>query len=385
MIFLYVLVISLAITLTIHILYPVLLKRLARSTTQTRYHLTTSKSLPQVSIIIPVHNERQVIERRIKNIFDSSYPAEKMEIFVVNSGSDDGTTSIIHDKLLHQVKLIQEDRRNGKAHAINLALGRCKGDIVIVTDASTIYETETIFHLLKPFDNPKVGAVSVLYRIPNSTESKMTIYEAMVVSQKEKVRVLESKVYSTSWLSGEACAFRREIIDAISEDSLADDSNIALQVISRGYKAIVNENSYFIEKSPSLSDEYLKIKSRRALGGLQELLRFKFFLFNRRYGYFGMVIFPYRLFAQFISPVISLIALGLVIPALIDITIYFGLSMTIAVALALAVLVVLSYQRTKARAYLHMHLIMLRALMLLLLGKTDVRWYQSKELGSKIE
>jgi cellulose synthase/poly-beta-1,6-N-acetylglucosamine synthase-like glycosyltransferase len=332
--------------------------------------------LPLVSIIVPVHNERQVIERRIKNILDSSYPSEKMEVIVVDSGSDDGTTSIIRNRLPDQVMLIQEDRRNGKAHAINLALERCKGDIVIVTDAPTMYEKKTIYHLVKPFDDPIVGAVSVLYRIPNRTESKMTAFETLVVSQKEKVRILESKVSSTSWLSGEACAFRRKIIDAVSEDSLADDSNIALQVISRGYRAIVNENSYFIEKSPSLPDEYLKIKSRRALGGLQELLRFKFFLFNRRYGYFGMVIFPYRFFAQFISPVISLITLGLVIPTLIDITVYFGLNTAIVIALAL--LLVFSLERTKARAYLLMHLIMLRALMLLLLGKTDVRWYQSK-------
>ena len=141
---------------------------------------------------------------------------------------------------------------------------------------------------------------------------------------KRRMRLLESKVFSTSWLSGEACAFRKHFIEKIPEDSLADYSNIALQIISKGYKVIVNDRSYFVEKSPSTAMDYFEIKTRRALGGLQETLRFRSFLFNRRYGYFGMLIFPYRFFLQVISPIVSMTVIALIPLSLIELSNYLG-------------------------------------------------------------
>ena len=104
--------------------------------------------------------------------------------------------------------------------------------------------------------------------------------------RKDDIRILESTVHSTSWLSGEACAFRNKIITKVDEDTLADDSNIALQIISMGYRSVINQNAYFTERSPTQFSDYVKIKSRRTLGGLIETLRFKSLLFNRKYGLF---------------------------------------------------------------------------------------------------
>jgi hypothetical protein len=114
--------------------------------------------------------------------------------------------------------------------------------------------------------------------------------------------VLEGALCSTSWLSGEACAFRNKTIYEVHEDTLADDSNddsnIALQLISKNYRVVVNKNAQFIEKSPSQARDYFKIKTCRALGGLLETLRFRSLLLNRRYGCFGLIIFPYRFFVS---------------------------------------------------------------------------------------
>ena len=92
-----------------------------------------------------------------------------------------------------------------------------------------------------------------------------------------------------------------------------------LQLISKGQRVIVNENSFFAEKSPSTLDDYLKVKVRRALGGMRETLRFKYFLFNRKFGRFGLIIFPYRFFTDIISPIISILMATLIIPAFIDV------------------------------------------------------------------
>jgi cellulose synthase/poly-beta-1,6-N-acetylglucosamine synthase-like glycosyltransferase len=365
-----------------HLLYLLLLKLLSNKSIRTSLIERDTRpkrkraGVPFVSVIVPVYNEELVIERRLNNIFETTYPREKIEVIVVDSGSDDKTSTIINDKFRGHVTFIREDERSGKAHAINLALDKCRGDIVILTDGPTLYQKETISEIVSSFEDSSIGGVSVLYKIPNNKDNQITASESIIWSYKNRIRVLESKVFSTSWLSGEACAFRREIVEYVSEDTLADDSNIAFQVISKGYRAVINENSNFVEKSPSEADDYFKTKTRRALGGIKEILRFKFLLLNPHYGCFGLIIFPYRFFAEVISPIPSLIAAGLIIPALTEVGIHLGLNIIIPITVALVLSVF--FLRCTIIAYIYTQLILLKALILLLKGKSDVRWIQAR-------
>ena len=370
--------------LGIHLTYPILLKRLSSKNASISARNAASDlnlresflDLPMVSVIIPVFNEQLVIERRIKNIYQCTYPKNKLQVIVVDSGSNDKTRSIIEEKFSEQVILIREEQRKGKAHAINLAIKKCSGEIVIITDGPTLYDKDTILQLVESLRDSSVGGATALYNIPNATENQTTASEYAYWSYKDKMRILESRTYSTSWLSGEACAFKKGIVTKVHEDSLADDSNIALQIISKGYKVVVNERCYFTEKSPSGVYDYLGIKTRRALGGLIETLRFRYFLFRPEYGNFGLVIFPYRFFAQFISPIASYIEIVLCIPAIFEIGMYFGIYTQI--FLGLTLLIFGSIFKNKTVAYIYLQLITLRALLLLLTGKADVNWYQSR-------
>ncbi len=379
MIFLLLLASFIACFVGIQVFYIQVLKRLLAKPVKAEVikRYTLNKSLfPLVSIIIPVHNEESVIERRLNNILECTYPSNKSEIIVIDSGSNDETAKIVDTKFSNRVKLIVENERRGKAHAINVALGSCHGEIVILTDGPTLFEKTTISEIVAPFQDPSVGGVTLLYKIPNSRENQITTTESILWSYKNRIRIMEGKIYSTSWLSGEACAFRRNAIDHVPEDTLADDSNIALQLVSKGHRVIVNENSFFAEKSPSTLDDYLKVKIRRALGGMRETLRFKYFLFNRKYGYFGLIIFPYRFFIDIITPIISIVMAALIIPAFIDINNQVGQNITILIAVltfGCAFLV-----RGKIMPYIYMQLIMSIALIFLLNRKTDVNWFQSK-------
>ena len=316
----------------IHIIYPLLLKRLSANSDSfatndakpTSNIVIEEERVPLVSIIIPVYNEALVIERRINNIFDSSFPKSRLELIVVDSGSNDETRSIVEQKFPLSVKLLKENRRRGKAHAITSALSICNGEIVLITDGPTLYQKDTILKLVTSLRDSSVGAVSSLYNIPNAKENLVATSENTFWTHKDNIRILESRAYSTSWLSGEACAFKKNIVTKVDEDTLADDSNIALQIISKGYKVAVNENSYFSERSPSDFYDYFRIKTRRVLGGLIETLRFKSLMFNPKYGYFGLIIFPYRFFTQFVNPIATYVALILAVPTAIQLSTYIG-------------------------------------------------------------
>jgi len=368
----------------IHMIYPLVLKRLSRKTDSFASYNENlisdidrlGQKFPFVSVIIPVHNEELVIERRINNILESSFPKSKLELIVVDSGSKDKTRSIIEEKFAETVTLLKEEQRRGKAHAINLALSVCRGDIVVITDGPTLYQKDTILQLVSSLRNPYVGGVSALYIVPNANENQLTASEQKFWSYKDKIRILESRVYSTSWLSGEACAFKKKIVMRLDEDTLADDSNVALQIISKGYRVVVNENSNFTEKSPSEFYDYIKIKSRRVLGGLIETSRFKFFLFNRKYAHFGLIIFPYRFFTQFITPIALYIAAILSIPAAIEFSTLFGSYLVLLIGICVLIMGLLF--RNKLIAYVNLQIITSLALLMLLTNKRDVRWVQSR-------
>jgi biofilm PGA synthesis N-glycosyltransferase PgaC len=364
----------------IHMIYPLLLKRISEKVINVSWGNIGKKSflqsdLPLVSIIIPVYNEESVIERRINNIFESTYPRNKLEIIVIDSGSTDKTRFIIESHFNRAVTLITEEERKGKAHAINLALPLCKGDIVILTDGTALYDKATIFHLVNSFVDEAIGAASAFYDVPNREESHASASEHKFWLHKDDIRILESKAHSTSWLSGEACAFRNGIISQVHEDTLADDSNIALQIISKGYRTTVNQDAHFTERAPTEFTDYIKIKSRRALGGLIETLRFKSLLLNRNYGYFGRIIFPYRFFVYLISPVLSCVLVVLAILAAIDIISYVGIYSLLIGVVLISIAFIL---RDIIMAYFYTQLFTVIALVWLLGGNVDVRWTRSK-------
>jgi poly-beta-1,6-N-acetyl-D-glucosamine synthase len=379
-----ILVVLFSIIIGVHMGYPLLLKCISRKKlTKSSGDTTTADDLheshsdfPLISVIIPVHNEELVIERRINNIFESSYPGKKMEVIIVDSGSKDRTSSIVQEKFGNRVILLQEEERKGKAHAINLAINICRGEILIITDGPTLYSSDTISQLVHSLGNFSVGAVTALYEIPNASENQITSSEHAYWSYKDNIRILESRAHSTSWLSGEACAFRKKIVSKVDEDTLADDANIALQTLSKGYRAFVNENCFFSEKSPSEFYDYFRIKTRRTLGGLIESLRFKSLLFNPRYGYFGLIIFPYRFFAQFISPVLTFVTIAIAIPAIIEIATYFGIYVVLIFAAALLYLGLRF--RYKIISYIYLQVISTIALFLLATKRIRVDWAQSK-------
>ena len=258
-----------------------------------------------------------------------------------------------------------------------MGLQRCKGEIIILTDGTTLYDRRTIRQLIDPFKDTRIGAVSAIYDVPNKDESHVSDSEYKFWALKDKIRLLESSTHSTSWLSGEACAFRSRIIDKVDEDTLADDSNIALQIISRGYRVIVNQNARFVERSPTQLIDYFRIKSRRALGGLIETLRFRSLLLKPQHGYFGTIIFPYRIFVCLVSPILTCVLAGMLVPTIMEIISSLGSLATLLVGIGVVSIAILL--RSLITTFIYTQLITVLALFWLVGGNKDVRWTRIKD------
>ena len=250
---------------------------------------------PSVTIVIPTYNEATLIRRRLLDVTTYDYDPDKIEVIVVDSGSNDGTADTVEEVrkegLLPRLVLIREEKRRGKAAADNLALSRASGDIVVITDAPTLFDPQALRRLVENFADPSVGAATGDFVVPDQSTSSQR-EEGLFWTLRNRLRRLQAELDSTPFLSGEMCCFRRSLVDWVDEDSMADDMNISLRLRQAGYRTVVDPVASFSEPRSASFRELNASKSRRAVGGIQELFRFRGMMFRRRYGWFGMLILP---------------------------------------------------------------------------------------------
>src|SRR5690348_7964932 len=91
---------------------------------------------PSVTLFIPAYNEADVIRRKLYNSLALEYPTDRLQIVVVDDGSDDGTADIVREFANQGIVLLKQHVRQGKIAAINRAFEYAQSDIVVMSDAS---------------------------------------------------------------------------------------------------------------------------------------------------------------------------------------------------------------------------------------------------------
>jgi biofilm PGA synthesis N-glycosyltransferase PgaC len=210
---------------------------------------------PRVTIIVPTYNEAGLIRRKLDDIASQDYPRELVEIIVVDSASSDGTPSIVREWMGSHRDfkdiLVEEGVRRGKAFSLNNALKFASGEVVVVTDADSLWMSrDALANALSWFSDPGVGAVTCL---------KTPVGEGFAGVEKgyrdfyNIVRLGESKKFSTPVFHGELAAFRKSLLQELGgfpTDTGADDSHTATLIALRGYRAIAVDNALCTELVP---------------------------------------------------------------------------------------------------------------------------------------
>jgi biofilm PGA synthesis N-glycosyltransferase PgaC len=210
---------------------------------------------PRVTIVVPTYNEAGLIRRKLDNIASQDYPRELMEIVVVDSASSDGTPRIVREWMEShrdfKVVLIEEGVRRGKAFALNNVLRLASGEVVVVTDADSLWMSrDALANALSWFSDPSVGAVTCL-KLP--AEEGFAGVEKGYRDYYNVVRLGESKKHSTPVFHGELAAFRKDLLMRLGgfpTNIGADDSHTATLIAIRGYRAIAVDNALCTELVP---------------------------------------------------------------------------------------------------------------------------------------
>ncbi|MEE8354760.1 MAG: glycosyltransferase, partial [Candidatus Bathyarchaeia archaeon] len=237
---------------------------------------------PRISLIIPTYLEADLIHERLDNILAQDYPPEQMEVLVVDSASGDETRGKVRGWIeAHSgfnIKLILEDERKGKAHALNYALRHIdeSSQVLVTTDVDCTWDANALSEALKYFSAPSVGAVTCV-KMPRTRGSERSRKsEKTYRDYNSVVRVSESKVHSTPIFHGEFAAYRLSALEEIGgfrEDMGADDSHTATLIALAGHRSICVPDAEVVELVPSSFRMFLNWKTRRAQHLVQHFVK----------------------------------------------------------------------------------------------------------------
>ena len=121
-----------------YIVYPLLLWLLT-VLRRTPVYSCTDKT-PALTMGVAAYNEADVIADKLENSLALDYPPDQLQIIVASDCSDDRTDAIVAEYEDHGVSLVRLGQRSGKTVAQNEAVRHAKGDILVFSDANSMYD-----------------------------------------------------------------------------------------------------------------------------------------------------------------------------------------------------------------------------------------------------
>ena len=267
---------------------------------------------PGVSVIIPAYNEAQVIGASIARVLASDYPS--LEVIVADDGSSDATSRIVRETFGADPRVTLLTLENGgKASALNRALSRARGEIVIALDADTQFEPETIRRLVRWFADREIGAVAGDARVGNRV-NLVTRWQAVeyITAQNLERRALAGFDAMTV-VPGAVGAWRRSALDSVGgypEDTLAEDQDLTIAIQRAGWRVTYDPRAVAWTEVPESFGALAKQRFRWAFGTLQCLWKHRQVIFRRQPPGLGLVGLPQAWLFQIafaaMSPLIDL-------------------------------------------------------------------------------
>lgn len=273
----------LLIVLYIYLFYPALTEILSSIF---KKNVRKAHSLRNVSIIIPAYNEERYIRNTIENKLKLDYPEEKIEIIVVSDGSTDRTDTIVEEYANRGVRLIRQEPRQGKTAGLNLVVPKAKGEIIIFSDANSIYSPDALRELVANFSDPSVGYVTGKMVYVNPDGSLVGDGCSAYMKYENLLRKSETLIGSIVGVDGGIDAMRKELFRPMRPDQLPDFI-LPLQVVEQGYRVVYDSSALLNENALNKSKDEYRMRVRVSLRSLHALKDMRHLLNPLRYGLFS--------------------------------------------------------------------------------------------------
>ena len=258
---------------------------------------------PPVSVIVPAYNEEVGIAAAVRSLAGNDYPT--LEIIVVDDGSTDGTAAAVEGIDDSRVRLIRQTN-GGKPAALNTGIAAARHEIIVMVDGDTIFEPDTIRHLVAPLEDPAVGAVAGNTKVGNRQGllGRWQHIEYVIGCN------LDRRMYETlgcmPTVPGAIGAFRRQAlaeVGGVSDDTLAEDTDLTMALNRAGWKVVFEDRARAWTEAPATLRQLWRQRYRWSYGTMQAMWKHRGAIGER--SSLGIVGLPSILFTQITIPLLS--------------------------------------------------------------------------------
>jgi hypothetical protein len=238
---------------------------------------------PFVCVQVPIYNERYVAERVLDAVCAIDWPADRLEVQVLDD-SDDETISIVGRRVVRwrlkgiQVTHVRRDKRTGyKAGALAYGMTLTESPFIAIFDADFVPPRDFLRRTIGAFDDSAVGFVQARWGHLDERYSWFTRLQALAIDFHFLVEqaVRSAQGYFTNF-TGTAGVWRRAAIEDAggwSADTLTEDLDLSYRAQLRGWRAVFIEDLVVPEELPVSIDAYRRQQSRWATGSFQSAIK----------------------------------------------------------------------------------------------------------------
>lgn len=285
-----------------YFLYPIIL--FIASRLQEPSKLTTLiDEYPSVSLIIAAYNEEDIIAEKIENSLDLIYPDEKLEIIVFSDESSDRTDEIVKSYADEGIGLMRIEGRVGKTECQNRVAEAVESDILVFSDANSMYEPDAITNLVRTFD-PDVGCVvgELRYSVDGGVRG-----ESIYWQYEQYIKRLESAVNSLVGANGSIYAVRASSYVPLPRGETSDFAE-PLSIVENGGVVKYAADAVAREQTGASTRSELDRRKRIVTRTWNTLTNYTRLLNPFEYPVFSFQLVSHKLL-RWLSPVFLLLAL----------------------------------------------------------------------------
>ncbi|WP_415897295.1 glycosyltransferase family 2 protein [Neptuniibacter sp. QD72_48] len=254
-----------------------------------------------VSFLVCAHNESAVIKEKIENINLQTNDKHKVEIIIVSDGSTDNTAELARS-VADNVTVLEAKDHIGKLEALNWGLAECKGEIIVFSDANSLFPEATLNELVSHFNDESVGGVCGQIVVSSEKQGWIGKAESIYWRYDQALKIAETKVGGAVSAQGSVYAIRRELTSPVLE-GCADDFVLSVGVVTKGKRLVFEPNAMTYEHVTNKVYKEFDRRVRSTEMGWRGLMLFKELLNPFKYGWYSLQLFSHKLLRR-LNPVL---------------------------------------------------------------------------------
>jgi cellulose synthase/poly-beta-1,6-N-acetylglucosamine synthase-like glycosyltransferase len=248
-------VLSGALLCYVYVGYPLLIRALG-AVSGGRRERGEEGPPPLVALVISAYNEERCLEAKLENVRALTYPVDRLQVWVSSDGSTDATVEIARLAASSdgRISVVAHPENRGKTAALMDTLRQLDGqvDVVVFSDANSMYEPDALEHLVAPFHDDRIGVVAGAVTYGSGTS------EGIYRRYENWIKRWETTLGSCLCAEGSIFAARRTLIQEVAPTDV-EDLAIPLSIALRGFDVVFEPRARSREQFElGLRDQYVR-------------------------------------------------------------------------------------------------------------------------------